>query len=112
MAFFDSRPQVFAHRGGCDLGPENTIAAFDLGMAAGADGLELDVRLSADSVVVVHHDRTLDRTTDASGRLATRTADELGRMDAGYRFATDGKFPFRGCGIGIPRLSEVLRRYP
>ena len=51
-----SRPLVFAHRGGCALGPENTIAAFDLGVAAGADGLELDVHLSADGVPVVCHD--------------------------------------------------------
>ena len=57
MSFFGySRPLVFAHRGGCALGPENTLAAFDLGMAAGADGLELDVHLAADGVPVVHHD--------------------------------------------------------
>ena len=49
----NSHPLVFAHRGGCALGPENTIAAFDLGRAAGADGLELDVHRSSDGVVVV-----------------------------------------------------------
>ena len=102
---------MFAHRGGCDLGPENTIAAFDIGLAAGADGLELDVHLSADGVVVVHHDKTLDRTTDAAGPIAERTADELARVDAGYRFARGGAFGFRGQGIGVPALSEVLRRY-
>jgi glycerophosphoryl diester phosphodiesterase len=111
-SFFNSvDPQVFAHRGGCDLGPENTIAAFDLGMATGADGLELDVHLSADGVVVVHHDKTLDRTTNASGPVAARTADELARVDAGYRFQRDGVFPFRGQGIGVPRLADVLRRF-
>lgn len=104
-------PQVFAHRGGCDLGPENTLAAFDLGVAAGADGLELDVHLSADGVVVVHHDTTLDRTTGGAGPIAARTADELARIDAGARFERDGRFPFRGQGIGIPTLREVLRRY-
>ena len=52
-AFFDStRPLVFAHRGGSALAPENTIAAFDHGLALGADGLELDVHLSRDGVVV------------------------------------------------------------
>jgi glycerophosphoryl diester phosphodiesterase len=109
--FFSGSPQVFAHRGGCDLGPENTIAAFDIGMSTGADGLELDVHLSADNVVVVHHDKTLDRTTDASGPVAARTVDELARVDAGYRFARNGEFPFRGRGIGVPTLAEVLRRY-
>jgi len=110
---FDSEhPQVFAHRGGCALGPENTIAAFDIGMRAGADGLELDVHLSSDGVVVVHHDATLDRTTDASGRLAARTAAELARVDAGAHFvAADGRAPFRRQGIGIPTLRDVLRRY-
>jgi glycerophosphoryl diester phosphodiesterase len=112
VPFFDSsRPQVFAHRGGCDLGPENTIAAFDLGMAAKADGLELDVHLSADGVVVVHHDTTLDRTTNASGPVAAKKADELARVDAGYRFERGGAFPFRGQGIGVPALADVLQRY-
>jgi glycerophosphoryl diester phosphodiesterase len=113
FAFFSAaRPQVFAHRGGCALGPENTIAAFDLGMASGADGLELDVHLSADGVVVVHHDETLDRTTNGAGRLARQTAAELAAVDAGFTFEQGGRFDFRGQGIGIPTLREVLRRYP
>ena len=113
MPFFESsRPLVFAHRGGCALGPENTLAAFDLGLAAGADGLELDVHLSADGVAVVHHDATLDRTTSTSGPIASRTAAELARIDAGCRFSGRGEFPFRAQGVGIPSLAEVLRRYP
>ena len=110
-SFFSDRPQIFAHRGGCDLGPENTIAAFDIGMSTGADGLELDVHLSADNVVVVHHDNTLDRTTNATGSVSARTADELARVDAGYRFVKDGEYPFQGRGIGVPTLADVLRRY-
>jgi glycerophosphoryl diester phosphodiesterase len=110
--FQSSRPLVFAHRGGCALGPENTLAAFDLGLAAGADGLELDVHLSADGIAVVHHDATLDRTTSASGPIASRTAAELARIDAGCRFADRGTFPFRNQGVGIPTLADVLRRYP
>jgi glycerophosphoryl diester phosphodiesterase len=106
-----TRPQVFAHRGGCALGPENTIAAFDLGVASGADGLELDVHLSADGVVVVHHDETLDRTTNGAGPLALRTAAELAAVDAGCRFRGDGPDQFRGQHIGIPTLREVLNRY-
>jgi glycerophosphoryl diester phosphodiesterase len=113
MAFFQSpAPLVFAHRGGAALAPENTIAAFDNGLAVGADALELDVHASSDGVVVVHHDDTLDRTTNASGPIAARTAAELGRVDAGYRFAAGGRFPFRGQGIGVPTLGQVLRRYP
>ena len=106
-------PAVFAHRGGCALGPENTIAAFELGLGSGADGLEFDVHLSADGVVVVCHDALLDRTTDGSGPVAARTAAELARFDAGYHFASAaGQHPFRGQGVRIPTLREVLRRFP
>lgn len=115
MPFFrlSGRPRVFAHRGGCALGPENTIAAFDRGLDTGADGLELDVRLSADGIVVVCHDATLERTTNASGPVAARTAAELSQVDAGYHF-TDGAGhrPFRGQGVGVPTLRDVFRRYP
>lgn len=112
-----SRPLVFAHRGGAALRPENTMAAFDHGLSLGADGVELDVRLSRDGVVVVHHDDTLDRTTDAHGPLAERTADELARVDAGYWFNSNSQaatpaYPFRGHQIGIPHLRAVLERHP
>ena len=111
--FDSSRPLVFAHRGGCALGPENTIAAFDLGLAAGADGLEFDVHLSADGVVVVCHDDTLDRTTRASGLVRSLTAAELARVDAGGRFRdAGGGYPFRDRGVGVPTFREVLQRYP
>jgi glycerophosphoryl diester phosphodiesterase len=113
MAFFQrGRPRVFAHRGGSALAPENTLAAFELGLAAGADGLELDVHLSADGVPVVVHDPTLERTTNAAGPVAARTAAELARVDAGAHFAGPrGDFPFRGQGCGIPTLREVLLRH-
>src|SRR5262245_51794437 len=91
--FFDSpRPLVFAHRGGSALAPENTLTAFAKGLALGADGIELDVHLSRDGIVVVHHDRTLDRTTSLRGDVALRTADELSRAD-------------------VPTLGEVLRTH-
>lgn len=104
------RPVVFAHRGGAGLAPENTLVAFDAGLATGADGIELDVRLSRDGVAVVMHDPTLDRTTDAAGPVDARTAGELAGLDAGCRFERDGAFPFRGRGIGVPSLREVLQR--
>jgi glycerophosphoryl diester phosphodiesterase len=91
---------VFAHRGGAKIGPENTIDAFDRGLATGADGLEFDVRLSRDGEVVVIHDPTLDRTTDARGPVRLRTADELARVNV------------LGSGQGVPRLRDVLQRYP
>jgi glycerophosphoryl diester phosphodiesterase len=102
---------VFAHRGGAKLSPENTMPAFDRGMALGADGLECDVHLSRDGIPVVIHDATLDRTTDVSGSVGALTAVELARVDAGYRFTSDGSFPFRGQGIGVPALETLLTRH-
>lgn len=105
------RVHVFAHRGGAGLAPENTVAACDAGLASGADGLELDVRLSADGIAVVHHDRGLERTTNLRGPVSAYTSSELAGADAGFRFGADGVTPFRGQAIGIPRLDEVLSRY-
>lgn len=106
-------PIIYAHRGGAALRPENTVAAFDHGIAHGAEGLEFDVHLSKDGIVVVHHDETLERTTNGRGRIADFTADELARIDAGHNFGDgNGSFPFRGQEIGIPTLRAVLRRYP
>jgi glycerophosphoryl diester phosphodiesterase len=100
-------PRVFAHRGGSGLRPENTIPAFDHGLALGADGLELDVHLSRDGVVVVHHDELLDRTTSGRGPIAEATAAELASLDAAKLWPE-----LAGRGIGVPTLGEVLRRYP
>jgi glycerophosphoryl diester phosphodiesterase len=113
MPFYTREKLVFAHRGGARLAPENTMAAFANGVALGSDGVECDVHLSRDGVPVVIHDKTLDRTTDAVGPVAGRTADELSRVDAGFRFvAADGSTPFRGRGIGVPTLETVLSEFP
>lgn len=87
------------------------MEAFDNGMACGADGIECDVHLSGDGVPVVIHDRTLDRTTNATGPVSALTAAELARVDAGYHFACDGAFPFRGRGIGVSPLEGLLRKH-
>jgi glycerophosphoryl diester phosphodiesterase len=108
------RPLVYAHRGGAALRPENTLAAFEHGLALGADGLEFDVHLSRDGVVVVHHDATLERTTNGTGPLSSLTAAQLAAIDAGHQF-NDGpshRFPFRGQGLGVPTLRDVLDRHP
>jgi glycerophosphoryl diester phosphodiesterase len=111
-AFFASpSPLLFAHRGGSALAPENTLAAFDRAVALGVDGLELDVRLSQDGIVVVHHDRLLARTTNLSGAVDRHTAAELERADAGFHFGSAHGFPCRGMGIGVPALATVLQRY-
>lgn len=101
---------VIAHRGGAGRAPENTMAAFARSASLGADAIELDVRLSRDGEVVVIHDATLDRTTNRRGAVGGRTASDLARVDAGYRFTVDGgrSFPFRDRGIGVPRLADIV----
>lgn len=107
------RPLVYAHRGGAALRPENTIEAFDNGLALGADGLEFDVHLLRDGTVVVHHDDTLERTTNARGSLTACSAADLRGVDAGYWFQAEPghDFPFRGRGVCVPLLRDVLARY-
>lgn len=87
------------------------MAAIDNGMRLGADGLEIDVQLSADGIPVVIHDQTLERTTDHTGPVSRLTAEELARVDAGYRFEVDGQHPFRDRGIGVPLLDDVLSKH-
>ncbi len=106
-------PYVIAHRGGAGLRPENTTLAFSHALALGVDVLEMDVRLSADGVPVVIHDDTVGRTTQGEGEVASLTAAELAALDAGYHFADSaGETPWRGKGVFIPSLEQVLTSFP
>jgi glycerophosphoryl diester phosphodiesterase len=71
-----ARPRVWAHRGASAHAPENTLAAFELAKHAGADGIELDVRLDRDGTVVVFHDRDLQRLCGRPGLLENISAAE------------------------------------
>lgn len=89
---------IIAHRGASKAAPENTLKAFRLGFAQGADGLEFDTYQVNDGIVVVH-DRHLDRTTNGKGRVAEQSLDYLRSLDA-------------GDGEQIPLLDEVLALIP
>ena len=89
-------PLVIAHRATMGHAPENTLLGIRTAMAMGCDGVEIDVRLSADGVPVLIHDHDLQRTTNATGRIANRTYAELQRIDAGE-------------GEPVPALREALR---
>ncbi|MEZ4831342.1 MAG: glycerophosphodiester phosphodiesterase family protein [Caldilineaceae bacterium] len=80
----------------------------------GVDMLEMDVHASADGVLVVRHDDTVDSTTNGQGEVRTKTLAELKALDAGYRWTDDdgATFPFRGQGITIPTLEEVFAALP
>jgi glycerophosphoryl diester phosphodiesterase len=93
---------VYAHRGGAGLAPENTLAAFRNALALKADVLELDAHATRDGELVVLHDFTLSRTTRVQGYVRETTLAELKRLDAGAWFNP------RFAGERIPTLREVL----
>jgi glycerophosphoryl diester phosphodiesterase len=107
------RPIVFGHRGACGDRPENTLISFERALEQGADVLETDVHLTRDGEVVVLHDADVARTTDGRGDVATLAWRELAALDAGARFLDGrGETPFRGRGVRVPRLAELLARFP
>jgi len=113
--YFDiPRPHLFGHRGASGEAPENTLVSFERALAQGVRYLEMDCHATSDGEIVIHHDDTLERMTDAEGLVRERTFAELQRIDAGFRFTPDGgrTFPFRGAGVRVPRLHEVLAAFP
>lgn len=105
---------VIGHRGASAEAPENTLAAFGRAAKLGVDGFELDVRITADGVAVVIHDPSLERTTDRADAVAACPLARLREADAGARFTPDGgrTFPWRGRGVVVPTLDEVLDDFP
>jgi glycerophosphoryl diester phosphodiesterase len=94
-------PFWIAHRGAGTLAPENTLAAFRVGLAHGFRMFECDAQLSADGVVFFMHDQTLDRTTDGSGDVSGMAWKDIASLDAGL---------WHGAGFAgerIPTLAEV-----
>lgn len=95
-------PAVIAHRGASAAAPENTLAAFTLAAELGADAVELDVKLSKDGVPILLHDETVDRTTDAKGKVKDFTLADFKKMDAGAW--KESKY----AGERPPTLAEVF----
>lgn len=96
------RPLVLGHRGARLEAPENTLPALRRALELGADGVELDARLSADGEAIVFHDDRLERTTNGRGYVAQMTLAELRQLDAGSRFGP------AFAGTRICTLAEAL----
>jgi len=104
---------VVGHRGSPAHRPENTMPSFELAVEQDVDAIELDVHLTADGQLAVIHDATLERTTDLTGSVAEMTMDAIRAADAGYRFGSDeDAHPYRGQGLRVPTLPEVLDWLP
>jgi glycerophosphoryl diester phosphodiesterase len=116
-ASFVAVPFVSAHRGGAAYAPENTMLAFENAARLGVDDFEADMLATADEVLVLVHDDTLDRTTDCSGRVADRTYAEILECDAAYWFSPgqpttspdeERAHPLRGQGVRVPTAAELF----
>jgi len=98
------RPFLIAHRGYSTIAPENTLAAFEQALDAGADVLECDVQISSDGVAVVMHDPRVDRTTVGSGEVRGHTWSQLSKLEAGY----PDRFGDRFASQRVPRLEDLF----
>ncbi|QBR00306.1 glycerophosphodiester phosphodiesterase family protein [Paraburkholderia pallida] len=110
-------PQVIAHRGGTGDAPENTLVAIRAALAHRADAIWLTVQLSSDAVPVLYRPADLSSLTDARGTVASKTAAELARVNAGWQFKTQDAsgqavYPYRSAPVGIPTLAEALDAIP
>lgn len=99
-------PLIIAHRGDLYKAPENTLPAFQLACKSGADGIELDVRLTRDDQLVVFHDRGLKRIGGVRGLVTNTTLEEMRSLDVGGWFSPE----FRG--LQAPTLDEVFELLP
>lgn len=99
-------PLIIAHRGDVSTAPENTMSAFRPALAGGADGIELDVRLTRDRKLVVFHDWSLKRTSDGYGPVNHYTLQELQSLDVGSWSGPSFK------GERPPALDQVFESLP
>src|SRR3954447_20447495 len=114
----DGRPQVVAHRGSSLDMPEHTLSAYVAALDTGADGLECDVRLTADGHLVCVHDRRVDRTANGHGVVSTMDLAQLDQLDFGSwkgQWALNGELPELDedsrRGLTVERLIETARDY-
>ncbi|HET9443747.1 MAG TPA: glycerophosphodiester phosphodiesterase [Acidimicrobiales bacterium] len=124
--WLERRVLHWAHQGGAREGPSSTLFAMRQAIDAGAHALELDVHMTADGVLVVCHDATVDRTTEGTGAIAELTLDELRRLDNAHWWvpgsvvdhdAPPEAYVHRGRAADDPdfriaTLEEVLEAFP
>jgi len=105
-------PLVVAHRGGNQNYPENTLFAFSKALEMGADAIELDIQLTKDGRLAVYHPGNLEIWTNGSGTIASRNWEYISKLDAGYNYKPEEGYPFRGKGLRVPTLRDVVCTFP
>ncbi len=105
---------VIAHRGGRSLGPESTLYTYRKAVKLGVDVLEMDVRSTGDGQLIILHDDTVTRTTNATGPVESYSLVDLKKLDAAHRWSPDNgqTFPLRNKGVKVPTLVEVFNAFP
>lgn len=128
------RPIVLGHAGGEDEFPHSTPYAFAQSARVGVDMLDMDVQLTGDGVLIVQHDDSVDRTTEATGRVADMTYDQIAQLDNAYWFTMncvckdqpEAAYVYRGIRTGakpppdgatpedfiVPRFRDIAERFP
>ena len=111
--YMASPPLVIAHASGNHFGPPNTLAMMRAAVAAGADVVDADMRVTKDGVLVASHDDDVQGVTGVSRSIAHMKLAELQRLDAGTTWpGPKHDFPLRGKGVKIPTIEEMLRAFP
>jgi glycerophosphoryl diester phosphodiesterase len=106
-------PIILAHRGGCLIAPENSLAAFKKAAELGVHGFEIDIRLTKDEEIIVFHDEYVDRTTDGTGRVADLTLSQLKLHDLGFHYVNEQQeYEYRGKGETVVTLRELFEEFP
>jgi glycerophosphoryl diester phosphodiesterase len=106
-------PHLFGHRGAAGEAPENTLPSFQSAWDAGLRFLETDCHATRDGEIVLCHDPSLERISNGQGPISAHSWAELEKLDAGYHFSPDGHgHPFRGTGVRLLRLAELLEAFP
>ena len=105
---------VYAHMGGDGVWPGDTMFAYDQAANLGVDAFDMDAHITRDGQIVLMHDESVDRTTDGTGKVEDLSLADLSKLDAAYKWSSDGgaTYPFRGKGIKVPTLEQVFKKYP
>ena len=107
----EGRTERIAHGGGLGRAPANTLAALQQAVADGADVLEVDAQLTADGVLVLMHDDTVDRTTDGTGRVDALTWAEVQALNAAFGYDGEPADRFAEDAITVPTLADALAAF-
>lgn len=121
IANIKNRPEVIAHRGGDGEWPGETIGAYENARSLRVDVIEMDIYLTGDQQLVLMHDQSVKKTTDGTRPVESYTCDEIQKLNAGYNWSREGKFPYQKHladlspelqrKLRVPKLSDVLEEF-